>query len=407
MSVRSPAAWRNAWTMLALLILGQIAMSSGSYLWGPLAPFLVAELAVSKAQFGAVQSAFYVVGALMAVPAGVLADRFDGRWLLLTCLLAMAIPLALLSRASTLLTVTALAGLCGLGNGAINQVGARGVLHWFPPQRRATAMGLRQTGNMLGAALAAAALPGLALALGWRNAVLLVAAGAGLAAVVSGLLYRERPVDLGAAPGATKPGLKAVAGQLFSNRPFVRLLLLAPFIAYAQIAMTTFFVLFLTDRQGIAAAAAGSLLSGALLAAALGRVVWGMIADRFFTHSRGRCLALVMALTALAATALALLPRGGPLIVPALVGLLYGFCAMGWQGLLMIVIAESVGIAVAGTAVGLLINVAWGGFVLGPVVFGALADGPGYGTAWASVATVSALCALALWLPAPVSRPAA
>ena len=318
--------------MLALLVVGQVAMSSGAYLWGPLAPFLVAELSVSKAQFGAVQSAFYVVGALMAVPAGVLADRFDGRWLLLACLLAMAIPLALLSRASSLLAVTVLAGLCGLGNGAINQVGARGVLHWFPPQRRATAMGLRQTGNMLGAALAAAALPGLALWLGWRMAVLLVAAGAGLAAVVSGLLYRERAPDLASPSASTPPGLKAVAGQLFANGPFVRLLLLAPFIAYAQIAMTTFFVLFLTDRQGVSAAVAGSLLSGALLAAALGRVAWGVIADRFFAHSRGRCLALVMALTALAATALALLPSGGPLLVPALVGLLYGFCAMGWQG---------------------------------------------------------------------------
>ena len=399
MSVPAPVVWRNAWSMLALLVVGQVAMSSGAYLWGPLAPFLVAELSVSKAQFGAVQSAFYVVGALMAVPAGVLADRFDGRWLLLACLLAMAIPLALLSRASSLLAVTVLAGLCGLGNGAINQVGARGVLHWFPPQRRATAMGLRQTGNMLGAALAAAALPGLALWLGWRMAVLLVAAGAGLAAVVSGLLYRERAPDLASPSASTRPGLKAVAGQLFANRPFVRLLLLAPFIAYAQIAMTTFFVLFLTDRQGVSAAVAGSLLSGALLAAALGRVAWGVIADRFFAHSRGRCLALVMALTALAATALALLPRGGPLLVPALVGLLYGFCAMGWQGLLMVVIAESVGIAMAGTAVGLLINVAWGGFVLGPVVFGALADGPGYGIAWTSVAGVSALCALALWRP--------
>ncbi|MGK2940378.1 MAG: MFS transporter [Immundisolibacter sp.] len=400
-------AWRNAWSMLGLLVVGQIAMSSGSYLWGPLAPFLVAELSVSKAQFGAVQSAFYVVGALMAVPAGVLADRFDGRWLLLACLLAMAIPLAVLSAAKTLLAVTLLAGLCGLGNGAINQVGARGVLHWFPPQQRATAMGLRQTGNMLGAALAAAALPSLALGLGWRAAVFLVAAGAGLAAVLSGLLYRERPVDLTSTPAAARPGLRAVAGQLFSNRPFVRLLLLAPFIAYAQIAMTTFFVLFLTDRQGVSAAAAGSLLSGALLAAALGRVAWGVIADRFFTHSRSRCLALVMALTAAAAAGLALLPVNGPLVVPALIGLLYGFCAMGWQGLLMVVIAESVGIAVAGTAVGVLINVAWGGFVLGPVVFGALADGPGYGTAWTSVAGVSALCAVALWLPAPVSRPAA
>ena len=68
-----------------------------------------------------------------------------------------------------------------LGNGASIQVGARGVLLWVPPRRRATAMGLRQTGNMLGAALAAVALPGVAQWLGWRTAVLLVAAVAAIA----------------------------------------------------------------------------------------------------------------------------------------------------------------------------------------------------------------------------------
>jgi hypothetical protein len=40
------------------------------------------------------------------------------------------------------------------------------------------------------------------------------------------------------------------------------------------------------------------------------------------------------------------------------------------------------------------------------VVFGALADGPGYVAAWASVASVAALCALLLWRPAPVNRAA-
>ena len=56
------------------------------------------------------------------------------------------------------------------------------------------------------------------------------------------------------APGKARPGLKAVAGQFLRNRPFMRLLWLAPFIAYAQIAMTTFFVLFLTDHQRLPAA---------------------------------------------------------------------------------------------------------------------------------------------------------
>jgi MFS family permease len=166
--------------------------------------------------------------------------------------------------------------------------------------------------------------------------------------------------------------------------------------------MTTFFVLFLTDRQRVPAPLAGSLLSGALLAAAVGRVAWGVIADRLFPTTRSRCLALVMTLTALAAGALAVLPADAALWLAGAIGLVYGFCAMGWQGLLMVVIAESVGIALAGTAVGLLINVAWVGFVLGPVVFGALADGPGYVAAWVSVAVVSALCAAVLWRPAPV-----
>ena len=132
-----------------------------------------------------------------------------------------------------------------------------------------------------------------------------------------------------------------------------------------------------------------------------------LIADRFFANARSRCLALVMALTALAAGGLALLPADAAPWLAGLIGLLYGFCAMGWQGLLMVVIAESVGIALAGTAVGLLINVAWIGFVLGPVVFGALADGPGYVSAWVSVAGVSALFAAVLWRRPPVGQPAA
>lgn len=395
------------WRMLAVLTLAQAALSMGAYLWGPLAPFLVAEFGVTAAQVGGLSALFYMVAASVAVPAGLLVDRFGGRLIITACLLTVAAPLLLVAGAPAFGVVLLGAALCGFGNGAINQAGARGVMLWFPGTRRGLAMGIRQTGNMLGGAASAALVPALGAVLGWRYGVLGLVGLLLAVAALSAASYHERIP----APAAAERGQQAESAlrrlrRLLGNPMLVTLLVLAPLLGYGQISLMSFFPLYLTRELGFDAVLAGRCLMVALVAAAAGRIFWGWVGDRLFRQRRTLCLALIMLLATLGALAVRQLAGGAPLWVVLVTGAAFAATAMGWHALLLVTLAEVAGAAATGTAFGLLINAAWAGWVVGPLVFGALVDGAGFDAAWATVVASCALCTTALGVLALRARPA-
>src|SRR5207253_7385450 len=67
----------------------------------------------------------------------------------------------------------------------------KAVMAWFPPAQRATVIGLKQVGLPFGGALGAALMPALALAVGWRLAVVTSALVILSTAVASLLIYRD------------------------------------------------------------------------------------------------------------------------------------------------------------------------------------------------------------------------
>lgn len=66
--------------------------------------------------------------------------------------------------------------IIGLGYGAITPASSEVLARTAPPDRMALTFSIKQTGVPGGAALAGAALPALALAVGWRAALLAVTA---------------------------------------------------------------------------------------------------------------------------------------------------------------------------------------------------------------------------------------
>lgn len=385
----------NPWTVLALLTAGQTAMSMGSYLWGPIGPFLVAEFDLTRAQVGGLTSAFYLVASSLAIPAGVVVDRFGTRGALIYCQVALAVPLLIFGFAWSFPMLIACAALAGTGNGIVNQAGARGVLNWFSSAHRGTAVGIRQTGNMLGGAIAAALLPAIAAAFGWRASIWFVAVVALGFAWLTAATYSDSPAqaDKPAAQGP-RPAVKHIVGRLLGNPTFLLLLFIAPLMGYGQICMTTFFPLYLTDELAISSQLAGLSLSGAMAAAAVGRIFWGYIGDRYFRANRAVCLVLVLAITALAGAGIANLQPGVSHTWVIALAMLFGLTAMGWHALLLVVVADTVGEQVTGTAFGMLINAAWLGWILGPLAFGRIADIAGYGAAWWTVSGSAVLSAL-------------
>jgi sugar phosphate permease len=380
-------AQKYAWVILAVLTIAQVVMSMGAYAWGPLAPFLVAEFQVSRTQIGSLTSALFLFSVLMATPSGFLVDRYGARLMLIICLVAMGIPFAFLSLAKSYMFLMLFAALCGLGYGVINQVSTRGIMFWFNVKTRATAMGIKQSGVSIGGALVAILLPALSLAFRWQMAVVVVGFLMLMMAILSFLFYQEKPVsqtETFASKAAKKPGgeLKGSLRQVIAHPDLKILTMLAFLMSWSQTCITSFYVLYLIETFQYSEVVAGSFLTVAMIAGACGRIGWGIVSDRLFKGDRNKPMMIlgIVATTGMLGTAL--VTPGVPGGVIYLFAFFLGISFLGWNAVLMVRVAEIAGAELAASVMGIMSTLAWVGIVIGPPVFGAVADRAGYFWGW-------------------------
>ncbi|HEU5322104.1 MAG TPA: MFS transporter, partial [Methylomirabilota bacterium] len=188
---RAPA--RGRFTILALVLAAQTVANVGPLGIPAIASLIREDLGLTLTQAGSFLSAYYVGPILMSLPAGTLADRWGVKRTLVLGQLVIALGLLAVAAATTYAALLVLLVVAGFGYGMLNPTSTKAVMAWFPPSQRATVVGLKQVGLPFGGMLGAALLPGLALALGWRPAVVVSAAVVALGAVASLVVYREAP----------------------------------------------------------------------------------------------------------------------------------------------------------------------------------------------------------------------
>lgn len=156
-------------------------------------PRIREDMGLSYAQAGLLSSAAVLTYALMQIPAGYLADRLGPRRVFLTGALVsnlMAIAFGLIPWYWLMVANQAVVGVfraLAFIPGMVLMAG------WFPPQRRATAIGLYVMGALGGSVAFALAGPPMEAAFNWRFPFVLL----GSMGVVVSLLYlrsgREYP----------------------------------------------------------------------------------------------------------------------------------------------------------------------------------------------------------------------
>ena len=182
---------RYRWLVCALLFLATTINYIDRQILSLLKPLLDDQLHWTNAQFGQVSSAFqaaYAVGLLLF---GALIDRVGSR-------VGYALSIAAWSVAAMFhASVTSVTGFMiarvalGLGEGGNFPSSINAVALWFPKKERALATALFNSGANVGAIIAPAVVPFMALAWGWQ-APFIVMGAAGLAWLVLWLpLYRE------------------------------------------------------------------------------------------------------------------------------------------------------------------------------------------------------------------------
>jgi sugar phosphate permease len=229
----------------------------------------------------------------------------------------------------------------GAAGASVHAASGRLILGWFGPAERGLAMGIRQSAQPLGVAVAAVTLPalssrGLATSLLFLGGFCL-AATALVLAVVTDPARPHRPRGEQAASPYRAPALWRIHAA-------------SAILVMPQFTVSTFALVFLVDARHWRAAPAGLLLSAGAAGGAASRLAAGAWSDRAGSRLRPmRLLALAIAVLLLVLAGLA--AAASPLAVAVL--LAGAVLVVSTNGLAFTAVAELAGPAWAGRALGI------------------------------------------------------
>jgi MFS family permease len=359
---------------------GAVATTTASvipvFLIGGLAVQISGELRFSPAGLGVVVAVYFGAGAVCALPAGWLVERYGDRLtsragVLLSSVSMLAVALLAHSYLSLVVIVMIGAAANSLGQLSSNLSLARMV----PRHRQGLSFGVKQSAIPIATLLAGAAVPTIALTVGWRWAFVVVAVLALLVLPLAPNGPRPTPRPLGDAHPSTE-------------RATVALIVVA-FGATLAAGSASALGIFLVDSavaQQIGAATAGTVLTVGSVVGAAARIGGGWLADRRGGTSH---LLVVAATLTVGAGGLALLALPGmwPLVIGTMVGFGLGW---SWPGVLNFAVVQLNPRAPA-AATSITQSGVYIGGCLGPLLFGVLAT-HSYPLAWlvAAAAMVAA-----------------
>lgn len=359
------------------------------FAFGPLAPALQENLGITRAQVGMFSSAIYLGMMFFSTHTGWLTDKYGVRLFLLVGSGAQGILFSILALSHSFLLSLLIVFLAGVGYQFINPATVKGLILWFPPKLRGTAIGIKQGGASFGGAVVSALLPLLIVSIGWQGSIALIGISILIVSLIVTLLYKEPPVKIFSNSKSSDILLLSGILKILKNRNLILLGISGAMYGISATAFCTYLILFLKESFSISLIMAGSLLAIAQVGTIFGRILWGTISDRVFSGRRKVPFSaigfLIAMMTFITLWVLDLSPSYW--LVCIIFGL-FGF-SLGFNGLLLTFSAE-LGREMAGTAVG-FVAATWAfGVVIGVPLFGYIADHAGsYHLSWVYLAILA------------------
>jgi len=371
----STASWTNAlrthyrWVIVAAGgVLGCVAIGGLFSLPVLLRP-IAQDTGWSTTGISSAMTFAFIALALGSIAWGNLSDRLGPRIVVLAGAVLLTTGLALASLATSLVTFQLLFGaVVGVSAAAIFAPMMACVTGWFDT-RRSLAVSLVSAGMGMAPMTMSPLVAWLVQSHDWRTTLQIVAGLVAAIMVPVALLVRRPPALAhapAAAPGAAQQPALSV-GQALRSAPFL-ILVATSFLSCATHSGPIFHTVSYAVTCGIPLMAAVSIYSLEGLAGMGGRLVFGLLGDRF-----GAARVLVLALLAQAIVALGYLYArnlGSFYTVAALFGFMYA----GVMPLFAVIARENFPLRMMGTVIGGTTMASSLGMALGPVVGGLIYD---------------------------------
>jgi MFS family permease len=328
---------------------------------GILATFIIDDLSISRSLLGWIIATNVILAAMLSPVTGRITDRIGGKAALVSVFFIAAVSFAVFGFTPIVAVLFIASAIAAVGQSAANPSTNKLIGEDLPPGERGVITGIKQSGVQGAITVAGLILPTVAIAFGWRAAMLTLVAVPVLGALTALVVIPRSEHDTGAAhdPGRRLPAsIPWLAGY-------------GLILGFAG-SVTFFIPLFAEESLGLDPRIGGLAVTVVALTAAVARILWARYSEQrqdFLGPLR------TMAILAVIASSLLLASTGWAwLLWPGAV--LTGASSSAWNSVGMLAVINEAG-ASTGRASGFVMLGFLTGLGIGPPLFGATVDATG------------------------------
>jgi MFS transporter, ACS family, D-galactonate transporter len=314
---------RRRWLITTLLFFAGLINYFDRTIVSVALPVIAADLHIGPARMGILLSAFFWSYALMQVPIGGLADRFNLRWLYAGCFALWSFTCGLTGFVSTLGVMILLRMLLGIGESIYLPGGMKAVSVLFAPKDRGLASGVVNCGTRAGLAFGAPLIAAIVVAFGWKAAFFLLGFVSLFWLAPWFAIFPRHATTITRAPAKGQWKLSKV------DRNLLGMSLANIGYGYYFYLMVTWLPTYLVKARGLSLEQAGSAAVVPYLTFTLAEPLGGWIADRLVAAGCDEIVTRKAIVAVSFLTSLMLIPAGLVRGTPASVVLLGGASLVG------------------------------------------------------------------------------
>jgi D-galactonate transporter len=287
---------RLRWFIVFLLFLGGGISYLDRAALSIAAPLIAQDLDLDPARLGIVFSSFFFGYALFCFVGGWASDRIGPKNVFTLSMSVWSVFCGLTAAATSIGALLVVRVIFGMGEGPFSATANKVVSNWFPRREQASAVGLANAGQPIGAALAGPVVGTIAVTAGWRISFIVIAV-IGLAWVVCWALFAtDRPdqhrwlkaserdaVEQAKVDAPVLPRLPLTA---YLRRPAILATAFA-FFGYAYILyfFLSWFPSYLTSAQHLSIQKMGVVNAIPWLVGCVGMVLGGFVCDHIYKRT--------------------------------------------------------------------------------------------------------------------------
>lgn len=332
-----------------------------------LAPFIRSALGISESDYGTLNSALMLGSVVPTIPIGVVISRFSTRKAYGSILALVGVMLVAISRQHNYVGMIAVLFLTGITAAGIIPLANRVIVENFDQNKRGTITGFIFAAVPMGGLLGAAIFPSMGEKFGWWSGYLLLGAFSFVGSILAWIKLSDVQPTVVSAQNKMK-------FRDIGSKTFIILAGTYGLFAFCMTSEIYYTTLYMVDVVKVSSVLAGTLFGLIQFSAIAGRLIWGVLADRYFSKNRAWLLLITSSIMFMGTVVLILFDPSTPTWLIVIDLLIFGLGGASSWAILSTLIGDVVPVLHVANATAIMLFITNITDIIGPMFFGRMIE---------------------------------